>query len=91
MRYIQVDSYCKKFVEDIFLEHDYDRSNVLEKRKLKNWARDELKSHSLFKKEMFQKSFDGFFQKGWRKIERWKLSEYCIRTTPLKNNHPIYE
>ena len=45
-----MDSYCKKFVEDIFLEHDYDRSNVLEKRKLKNWARDELKRATAYSK-----------------------------------------
>lgn len=30
-----MDSYCKKFVEDIFLKHDNDRSNVLERKELK--------------------------------------------------------
>lgn len=70
-----MDSYCKKFVEDIFLKHDTDRSNVLEKRELKSWVREELKSHNFFNKKMVQKSFDGFFQKvdtnNDGKIDRW--------------------
>lgn len=72
-----MDSYCKKFVEDIFLRHDSDRSNVLEKRELKSWVRDELKSHRFFNKKMVQKSFDDFFQKvdanNDGKIDRWEL------------------
>ncbi len=52
-----MDSFCKKFVEDIFLKHDSDRSNVLEKRELKAWVREELKSHKFFNKKMVQKNF----------------------------------
>ena len=29
---IDMDSYCKKFVEDIFKKHDKDRSNVFERK-----------------------------------------------------------
>lgn len=52
-----MDSFCKKFVEDIFLKHDSDRSNVLEKRELKAWVREELKAHKFFNKNMVQKNF----------------------------------
>lgn len=38
-----MDTFCKGFVENIFLRHDKDRSNVLEKRELKAWVREELK------------------------------------------------
>ena len=38
-----MDSYCKGFVENIFLHHDKDRSNVLERKELKSWIREELK------------------------------------------------
>lgn len=54
---ILMDTYCKQFVEDIFLKHDLDRSNVLEKRELKGWIREELKTHKYFKKNMVQKEF----------------------------------
>jgi len=78
-----MDSYCKKFVEDIFLQHDTDRSNVLERRELKNWAREELKSHPFFNKRMVQKSFEQFFQNvdtnNDGKIDRWELYEYCMK------------
>lgn len=77
-----MDSFCKKFVEDIFLKHDSDRSNVLEKRQLKTWVREELKSHRFFNKKMVQKGFDDFFRKvdtnNDGKIDRWELYQYCI-------------
>lgn len=53
-----MDSFCKKFVEDIFLKHDNDRSNVLERKELKRWVQDELKSHKFFNKKMVQKEYD---------------------------------
>lgn len=52
---ILMDSFCKKFVEDIFLKHDKDRSNILERKELKSWVRDELKEHKFFNKKMVQK------------------------------------
>lgn len=52
-----MDSYCKKFVEDIFLAHDKDRNNVLERKELKSWIREELKSHKYFNRKMVQKSY----------------------------------
>jgi hypothetical protein len=58
-----MDNYCKKFVEDIFLKHDKDRSNVLERKELKNWVRDELKSHKFFNKQMVTKEYEEFFAK----------------------------
>jgi len=70
-----MDGFCKKFVEDIFLKHDTDRSNILEKRELKSWVHEELKSHNFFNKKMVQKSFDDFFQtvdtNKDGKIDRW--------------------
>jgi len=33
-----MDRFCKDFVEDIFLKHDKDRSNVLERKELKGWV-----------------------------------------------------
>ena len=78
-----MDSYCKKFVEDIFLKHDNDRSNVLERKELKNWVRDELKTHKYLNKKMVQTEFDNFFKKvdtnNDGKIDRWELYEYCIK------------
>lgn len=50
-----MDSYCKKFVEDLFLQHDKDRSNVLDRRELKNWVQEYLKSHSFLNKNMIQR------------------------------------
>ena len=78
-----MDSYCKKFVEDIFLKHDTDRSNVLERRELKGWVNEELKAHKFFNKKMVQKNFEDFFHKvdtnNDGKIDRWELYEYCIK------------
>ena len=77
-----MDSFCKKFVTDIFDKHDTDRSNVLEKRELKSWIRDELAQHRFFNKKMVQKGFEDFFKKvdtnNDGKIDRWELYEYCI-------------
>lgn len=77
-----MDKFCKTFVEDIFLKHDSDRSNVLEKRELKNWIRDELKDHKFLNKKLVQKEFDQFFRKvdtnNDGKIDRWELYEYCM-------------
>ena len=78
-----MDSYCKKFVEDIFLKHDKDRSNVLERKQLKTWVREELKNHTFFNKKMVQKEFDQFFAKvdtnNDGKIDRWELYDYCLK------------
>lgn len=77
-----MDSFCKNFVEEIFLKHDSDRSNVLERRELKAWIRDELKTHKFFNKKMVQKNFQDFFDKVDTnhdgKIDRWELYDYCI-------------
>jgi hypothetical protein len=53
-----MDRFCKDFVEDIFLKHDKDRSNVLERKELKGWVREELKSHKYFNKKLVAKEFD---------------------------------
>jgi Ca2+-binding EF-hand superfamily protein len=83
-----MDNYCKKFVEDIFLKHDKDRSNVLERKELKNWVRDELKSHKFFNKQMVTKEYEEFFAKvdtnNDGKIDRWELT--ASRTSP-PNDH----
>lgn len=77
-----MDSYCKKFVEDIFLRHDRDLSNVLERKEIKGWIKDELKSHTYFNKKMVQREFEDFFVKvdtiSGGKIDRWELYDYCL-------------
>jgi hypothetical protein len=77
-----MDSYCRNFVESIFLKHDDNRNNVLERSELKAWVRDELKGHKYFNKKMIQKNFENFFQKvdtnKDNKIDRWELYDYCI-------------
>lgn len=78
-----MDSYCKRFVEDIFTQHDTDRSNVLERKELKNWIKEELKGHKYFNKKMVQREFEGFFTKvdtnNDGKIDRWELYDYCLK------------
>lgn len=78
-----MDSYCKKFVEDIFLTHDKDRNNVLERKELKSWIREELKAHKYFNRKMVQKSYEDFFNKVDTnrdgKIDRWELYDYCLK------------
>ena len=78
-----MDDFCKKFVEDIFLKHDLDRSNILEKRELKVWVNEELRSQRFLNKKMVQKNFEDFFKKvdtnNDGKIDRWELYEYCIK------------
>jgi len=53
-----MDSYCRKFVSDIFSKHDSDKSGVLERRELKAWVREEVKGHRYMNKTMVQKEFD---------------------------------
>lgn len=78
-----MDTYCRKFVEDIFLKHDDNRNNVLERRELKSWVREELKAHKYFNRKMVQKGFEDFFAKVDTnkdgKIDRWELYEYCLK------------
>lgn len=50
-----MDGYCRTFVEDIFAKHDKDRSNVLERKELKTWIREELKTHKYFKRDMVKR------------------------------------
>lgn len=77
-----MDKYCRNFVEDIFAKHDKDRSNVLERKELKTWIRDELKTHKYFKRDIVKKEFDEFFAKtdanADGKIDRWELYDYCM-------------
>lgn len=78
-----MDAYCKKFVDDIFTKHDKDRNNVLERKELKSWIREELKTHKYFNRKMVQKSYEEFFAKVDTnhdgKIDRWELYEYCLK------------
>ena len=78
-----MDIYCKKFVEDIFLAHDKDRSNVLERKELKGWIREELKSHKYFNRKLVTRNFEAFFNtvdaNNDGKIDRWELYEYCLK------------
>ena len=78
-----MDSYCRDFVENIFLKHDQNRNNVLERGELKAWIRDELKGSKFFNRKMAQKNFENFFQKVDTnhdgKIDRWELYDYCLR------------
>ena len=77
-----MDKFCKGFVEDIFLKYDNDRSNVLDRKELKGWIQDELKSHKYFNKKLVQKEYEQFFRKvdtnNDGKIDRWELYEYCM-------------
>jgi hypothetical protein len=50
-----MDSFCKGFVDSIFNKYDKDRNNVLDRKELKTWVRDELKSHKFFNKKVVQK------------------------------------
>lgn len=78
-----MDAYCKKFVEDIFSKRDRDRNNVLDRKELKNWIREELKVHKYFNRKMVQKEYEEFFAKvdtnGDGKIDRWELYDYCLK------------
>ena len=77
-----MDSYCKNFVEEIFEKHDKDASGILERKELKNWIREELKTHKYFKKETVKRDHNDFFSKvdvsGDGKIDRWELYNYCL-------------
>jgi hypothetical protein len=53
-----MDTYCRKFVTDIFDKHDKDKSGVLERKELKTWVRDEVKTHRYMNKTLVQKEFD---------------------------------
>lgn len=70
-----MDAYCRQFVENIFLKHDDNRNNVLERRELKKWVREELLAHRFLNRKMVQKGFEDFFQKvdtnRDNKIDRW--------------------
>jgi Ca2+-binding EF-hand superfamily protein len=78
-----MDHYCRNFVESIFLKHDDNRNNVLERRELKKWIREELKTHKYINRKMVQKGFEDFFRQvdtnNDNKIDRWELYEYCIK------------
>lgn len=78
-----MDQYCRNFVENIFLKHDDNRNNVLERKELKNWIREELKTHKYFDRKMVQREFEDFFRKvdtnKDNKIDRWELYDYCIK------------
>lgn len=78
-----MDHYCRNFVESIFLKHDDNRNNVLERRELKKWVREELKTHKYINRKMVQKGFEDFFRQvdtnNDNKIDRWELYEYCIK------------
>lgn len=78
-----MDTYCKSFVEDIFLKHDKDRSNVLERKQLKGWIKEQLKDHKFMNRKMVQTQFEQFFAKvdtnNDGKIDRWELYDYCIK------------
>jgi hypothetical protein len=78
-----MDSYCKSFVEGIFSKHDKDRNNILERKELKSWIRDELKSHKFLNRKMVQKEYEEFFTKVDTnkdgKIDRWELYDYCLK------------
>lgn len=52
-----MDQYCRDFVEGIFLKHDGNRNNVLERKELKIWIRDELQAHKFFNRKMVQKGY----------------------------------
>lgn len=77
-----MDTYCRKFVTDIFDKHDSDKSGVLERRELKVWVREEIKGHRYMNKTLVQKEFDEFFNKvdinNDGKIDRWELYTYCM-------------
>ena len=90
-----MDKYCKKFVEDIFLKRDTDMSGVLERRELKNWVRDELKTHPYYNKKMVQTKYDEFFTQvdtnNDGKIDRWELYDYCVKNiTPEDNDSWLF-
>ena len=78
-----MDQFCKDFVEDIFLKHDKDRSNILEKKELNSWVNDYLRTRRFLNKKLVQKGFDDFFKKvdtsKEGKIDRWELYEYCLK------------
>lgn len=78
-----MDHYCRNFVESIFLKHDDNRNNVLERRELKKWVREELKTHKYINRKMVQKGFEDFFRQvdtnNDNKIDRWELYDYCIK------------
>ena len=78
-----MDAFCRKFVEDIFLKYDNDRSNVLDKQELKSWIQEELRTHKYFNKKMVQKEYETFFRKvdtnNDGKIDRWELYDYCVK------------
>jgi Ca2+-binding EF-hand superfamily protein len=78
-----MDHYCRNFVENIFLKHDDNRNNVLERRELKKWVREELKGHKYLNRKMVQKGFEDFFRQvdtnNDNKIDRWELYDYCIK------------
>lgn len=78
-----MDHYCRNFVESIFLKHDDNRNNVLERRELKKWIREELKTHKYINRKMVQKGFEDFFRQvdtnNDNKIDRWELYDYCIK------------
>lgn len=44
-------------MENIFLKHDDNRNNVLERRELKKWVREELQAHRFLNRKMVQKGF----------------------------------
>ena len=77
-----MDAYCRDFVENIFLKHDDNRNNVLERSELKSWVKEELKGAKYFDKKMVQRNFEDFFKKVDTnhdgKIDRWELYDYCI-------------
>ena len=50
-----MEPYCKSFTNDIFKKYDTDNSNVLERRELKIWIREELKSHAYMNKPVVQR------------------------------------
>ena len=78
-----MDYFCRKFVDDIFASYDKDRNYILEKKELKNWTNEYVKTHPFFDKKLIIKDFESFFTKVDTshdgKIDRWELYNYCIK------------
>jgi hypothetical protein len=77
-----MNTYCRQFSDEIFTKYDKDGSNVLERKELKTWMRDEVKSHNYMNRPVIMKEFDQFFNKVDTnkdgKIDRWELYEFCV-------------
>jgi hypothetical protein len=53
-----MDEYCKTFTEDIFAKYDKNRNNVLERRELKIWIKEEIKDHNYLNRPIVQRAFE---------------------------------